>query len=911
MINSETNKYKVTLSELGLLDLWCGWKTEERGGSKTKIPHNSRTCSGGAKANDPKTWGNLSEAQDWVAKNDGDGPGVFFSSIGDEHNLCGVDLDSCRDVATGELLPWAAEVVSLVPSYAEVSPSQTGVKVFFLLSDVDHAFMLSTIGGKSSAMFAADLGVHAPAIELHFANRYFAVTGVPFRPEDASYEIKTVSRDAILRVLTILGPALAKDCPQRASTGVAGDSNDSRRSGRAFKRMLAMAKAGMSEEDIRTALSSDPDVGIREWLFEKVGSSEAEWVRTWGKVQDIVEDILEDKKELAADIEGMDTVAGSSDPEPAGPQSDQSQTGGSEQPKSNFDIVREYIESGPPEEADARFCACAHFPLDEVSVARLVTIVKNLMKIPKKAVESNWKKAKKAFLNSQKNAEEGNSAPIGNRMMYGGIPKNLVTIPELNARFGMYQGAGSVAFIQNSDSWIIPKNSLLDILADQIVLAYVTPEGFDVYKPAGKVFLGNCDKTVYNQIVFQNGEVSPNALNLFHGFGVTPQEGKCGLILTHILEVICSGDKLSYERFLDLLAWQIQHIGEVSRIIVVLFTKKHQAGKGIILDMVGDIYGPAGAHITEKENILGKFNTALQGKAFVFFDESIFGGSVVDANKLKTLATAKKTTVEGKFVNPVTCPIAINIFMATNSEHGAHVEEDDARYWILNCSEHRIGQTPYFKSIENELKTGGKEAFMHFLLSRDVSDFEPQRDTPRDNVEKHNMIRECRNALDIRNWLEECCRTETIIGWKIIDGDGRETKADEEWGLSMRLTFAQINQYYKNWQKDIKSPGRLDPTGSKNIAKLLQEAGIEKGKQFKDTETGRKVCLYLFPTVETCLSKLGVGSDEVSTTLKNLNECQMAPSNDGIDLGVSEPSNSGGKEQNKNTGNPFAGIAFD
>jgi hypothetical protein len=213
-------------------------------------------------------------------------------------------------------------------------------------------------------------------------------------------------------------------------------------------------------------------------------------------------------------------------------------------------------------------------------------------------------------------------------------------------------------------------------------------------------------------------------------------------------------------------------------------------------------------------------------------------------------------------------------------------------------------------------RPGGKEAFMHFLLSRDISAFDPQRDTPRDNAEKKDMIRESRNALDIRNWLEECCRTETIIGLKVIDRDGRETKADEEWGLKTIFTFAQINQYYKNWQKDIKSPGRLDPTGLKNIAQFLQEAGIEKGKQTKDTKTGKKICLYLFPTVETCLSKLGVGPEESNQdgiSSKTLNGCQEAPSNDGPDLAPSNPSliilQCGEKEQNKNIVNPFAEFA--
>jgi hypothetical protein len=524
-------------------------------------------------------------------------------------------------------------------------------------------------------------------------------------------------------------------------------------------------------------------------------------------------------------------------------------------PENKFDDARDIVEQGPPENAVTRLCACVNMGLDETSIARLITIASKLAKVPKKAVEKDWKTAKEQYEESQRRSPgEVPNAPSGTRMEYQGFPKILVTLDELNERFAMYEGEGTVAYVEKAHSWILPKGTLLDKLESQIVFAYQSPAG-PVFKPAGKTFLGNADKTVYNRIVFKNEDVAPNELNLFHGFGVDPKAGDCELILSHIREVICSGEELRYERFLDLLAWQIQNVGKVSRIIVVLFTRKHQAGKGIILEMMTEIYGTAGAQISEKKHILGQFNSALQGKAFIFFDESIFGGSVVDANKLKTLATAKMTTVEGKFVNPVSCPIAVNIYMASNSERAAHVEEDDARYWILNCSEHRIGDTVYFEALDAQIKNGGKEAFMHFLMERDVSAFIPQRDVPRDNAEKSDMIRECRNALDIRNWIEDCCRTETIIGKKITLLD-KELKTDVDWVPGMDLTFAEILSAYRNWQSQVKNPVRGEPTGTKKLAQTLKEAGIIKRRE----RPSRKE-FYCFPTISTCLSNLGFDTD--------------------------------------------------
>src|ERR1019366_4192512 len=149
----------MNLQELGNKDMWCGWRAEDRGGAPTKIPWNSRTCKGGAKSNDPKTWSNLEEARAWVDSHNGNGPGIFMSPLGDGFHLSGIDLDTCRNVETGDLLPWASEVLDLIPSYTEITPSQTGCKIFFAMTNEDHAAVRASIGGISSKMFSGDLGV--------------------------------------------------------------------------------------------------------------------------------------------------------------------------------------------------------------------------------------------------------------------------------------------------------------------------------------------------------------------------------------------------------------------------------------------------------------------------------------------------------------------------------------------------------------------------------------------------------------------------------------------------------------------------------------------------------------------------------------------------------------------------------
>lgn len=75
----------------------------------------------------PATWGTLEEAIAGRARFGADGIGYAFMSY---DNIVGLDMDSCRNPASGEIDQWATEIISETNSYSEVTPSGTGVRVF-------------------------------------------------------------------------------------------------------------------------------------------------------------------------------------------------------------------------------------------------------------------------------------------------------------------------------------------------------------------------------------------------------------------------------------------------------------------------------------------------------------------------------------------------------------------------------------------------------------------------------------------------------------------------------------------------------------------------------------------------------------------------------------------------------------
>jgi len=104
---------------------WLCWRIEERDGKPTKVPYSPAT---GERADStlPETWTGYREAVR-ACKDEGyGGIGFVFTP---EDDLCGVDLDKCLDPETGEIEPWAQEIIQELDSYTEISPSGTGVHV--------------------------------------------------------------------------------------------------------------------------------------------------------------------------------------------------------------------------------------------------------------------------------------------------------------------------------------------------------------------------------------------------------------------------------------------------------------------------------------------------------------------------------------------------------------------------------------------------------------------------------------------------------------------------------------------------------------------------------------------------------------------------------------------------------------
>ncbi len=266
---------------------WVAWRNEQTApGKYTKIPYNPRS-DGKAKANDPKTWGTREQARtraeallaiDELPK----GVGFMLGKVDETLAVGGVDLDTCRS-ADGAVAAWANAIVERLGSYTEVSPSGTGVKVFFRYDPADlpalRAAMKREPGEGSGRKWARGTKAsdHPPSIELYLDSRYFAVTDE--RCAGTPPMLRPVEADTLLWLINEAGPALAV-----ADAGERSTQPDESRSAVAFRLGAELRRAGKTFEEMCAVLRADPRTA--EWCKEKGDvHGDRELRRIWDKVK--------------------------------------------------------------------------------------------------------------------------------------------------------------------------------------------------------------------------------------------------------------------------------------------------------------------------------------------------------------------------------------------------------------------------------------------------------------------------------------------------------------------------------------------------------------------------------------------------------------------------------------------------
>jgi hypothetical protein len=250
---------------------WVAWVEEDRNGKPTKVPYGSRLQK--ARADDPGMWRVRASAEQVAAKlvnGQSGGIGIMLGDLGCDTFLAGVDLDTCID-ADGCLAPWAERVLGALPTYAETSPSGTGVKAFFYILAEEVRPFLDLIGvdrdkwGTKRGIVGLNGANHGPGVEIYLSHRYFAVTErlLPGKPDRISMldweQLKCLAQ-------LILATAGNDPQTQRSRTRAGRDTS---RSAKALGEGARLRRDGKTFEEMVLALRTHSDPEIRDWVRDK------------------------------------------------------------------------------------------------------------------------------------------------------------------------------------------------------------------------------------------------------------------------------------------------------------------------------------------------------------------------------------------------------------------------------------------------------------------------------------------------------------------------------------------------------------------------------------------------------------------------------------------------------------------
>lgn len=186
---------------------WVLWRAEIDGkrvpldtDKARKVPY--QINGNRASSTNPQQWATFDAVVKRYARGGYDGIGYVFSK---DDPFVGIDLDDCIN-EDGLIHQWAVDILNAMPSYAEISPSGKGIKLW-VVGSIPASAHPSRKDIPESVIPADAPGL----IEMYSQERYFTVTGNPV--ELMPSEITTVNGELTALWQSLQKPAKAPEKP--------------------------------------------------------------------------------------------------------------------------------------------------------------------------------------------------------------------------------------------------------------------------------------------------------------------------------------------------------------------------------------------------------------------------------------------------------------------------------------------------------------------------------------------------------------------------------------------------------------------------------------------------------------------------------------------------------------------------
>ena len=262
------------------------------------------------------------------------------------------------------------------------------------------------------------------------------------------------------------------------------------------------------------------------------------------------------------------------------------------------------------------------------------------------------------------------------------------------------------------------------------------PDSFGQNKewiPSTKAWLKKHEARSFRGTKCYPGNVDPNDLkneyyNKWKGFAVKPIRDtvKVKKILRHIYEVNCLKNKERANHFLDFFAHMFQRPTEKPSFSIMIVSEEEGSGKSMVINAICEMVGINHAFpVSNLKMVFGDFNEVMDSCILLQFEESDIRSNIRYTRELRDLITNPYALVNKKHKSHLRQPNFTRVVFIGNAEVLAYISRTDRRHTILRSAPIKVGHADYFKELKHVLDNGGKEAFMYYLLHKDISAFTP------------------------------------------------------------------------------------------------------------------------------------------------------------------------------------------
>jgi hypothetical protein len=228
--------------------------------------------------------------------------------------------------------------------------------------------------------------------------------------------------------------------------------------------------------------------------------------------------------------------------------------------------------------------------------------------------------------------------------------------------------------------------------------------------PMDKITFENyiCSKSAFERITCELEVCPEKEFNLWTGFQAKriPSAGESEglqLMKSFIMENWANNNEINYNYIISWFAGLVTNLSGIN-LVALAMVSPQGTGKGTLLEFMDLILRDVNTvSVSGVDKVIQKHNTILQNKRLVNINEMSSTKDEFKSNfdKLKTLITDPKITIEPKGVNPYKIKNISNYILFTNHRDAIIVEESDRRYAIFEMSIAHINDSAYFKNIRN------------------------------------------------------------------------------------------------------------------------------------------------------------------------------------------------------------------